>query len=115
MSHPHTNSSIPFDNHDELQHGDVVLDAGLFGFCPLSRRHEFRHSPVPHTGHRHPGHWFRRPRTTAAKRAAERFLVEGHADHGIASMRRLPTQWDDIHRTDVRVRSWKRHRDTQHH
>lgn len=85
--------------------------------------HKFRNGPVPHTGHKSWGGYYRSIHTTAEIRANFTLCDTGFAededdDYIIDSMvaksgkaRHLPTAWDDI--VKVNERSWKRHRKTQ--
>lgn len=73
--------------------------------------------PVPLTGKRRAGHWFRHPLTTSQLRAAagvERSEGEpefrGARRHGY-----LRDAWDDVRVAARDDRSWKRHRNRQRH
>lgn len=71
--------------------------------------------PVPGAGRRRRQRRYCRPKTIAARRQAEAVVVE----EGEPSVRpkrsaaKLPTNRDDWARTDLGVRSWKKHRLTQ--
>lgn len=73
---------------------------------------------VPGTGKKTYGNYFRHPKTLAALREAceikrdedEIFVpVRGRRRKGY-----VPSSWDDIHRSDIGVKCWKRHRKTQY-
>lgn len=61
--------------------------------------YEFRSGPVPLTGGKRWGRWYRHPRTFQEIR------------EGTRRSKKLPTSWDDIHRD--RDRCWKSNRKTQ--
>lgn len=62
---------------------------------------------VPGTGRRHHGHWFRRPRNVAVKRA---LLSAFGTLRGVPVP---PDSWQDIRVKAMRNRNWKRHRLTR--
>lgn len=66
---------------------------------------EFRKEPVPCTGRRYYGHYWRRPRTSQEKRMScdpeyAEFYRKRRGNH-------LPSVWDDLPRSDVEDISWK--------
>jgi len=78
----------------------------------------FRTAPVPGTGKRGGGHYFRRPRTTQERRAAAAFETEreyigaGGKVRARRNAANLVNAWDDIRRSRD-DRSWKACRRTQ--
>jgi len=78
----------------------------------------FRTAPVPGTGKRGGGHYFRRPRTTQERRAASAFgtdrdyIEAGGKVRASRNATNLVSAWDDIHRSRD-DRSWKSSRRTQ--
>lgn len=82
---------------------------------------QFRKGVVPRTGNRRRRWgrgWYRRPRTNQERREnAQLWEDEDALDYDIQPRRRghvdLPTSWDDVRRSDVRDRNWKRHRSKQ--
>ena len=53
--------------------------------------------------------YHRRPKTTAEKRANQ----DREWNRGKRSVRRLPSNWDDLHRSSLEDRSWKKYRKTK--
>ena len=77
----------------------------------------FRFDPVPYTGLKFRGHWFRRPTTyheikwNCAHQELEYDLSIPNLVRKKRSFKNIPVSWDDIGRSDVRnKKSWKRHR-----
>lgn len=79
----------------------------------------YRKDVVPRTGNRRRRWgrgWYRRPHTTQERRENAYLWVDEDAnDYHIEPRRRegrdhLPSSWDDVHRSDVRDRSWKTNR-----
>lgn len=73
----------------------------------------YRSGPVPSTGRRSGGSWFRSIGTTQERRDAAACKADGLSGlvRGSRNVRNLPNAWDDIPRSSER--SWKRHRRTQ--
>ena len=70
--------------------------------------------PVPGTGRRHGGHYFRHPRTHAENRQ-NAFVDREAGEVGPRGARRhSPTAWDDFGISSRGDRCWKRHRAAQH-
>lgn len=66
------------------------------------------------------GSWLRNPHTTQERRATGKRMVlhiDGYAVHIRArrNASNLPTNYDDMIRSDMGHKTWKRHRDTQYH
>lgn len=86
-----------------------------------SRRYgeyHYRHGSVPGIRKRKNGHWYKRQRTMAEKRAAASLEVDEDAREYHIKPRRsvpnIPDAYDDRIRSDCNIRrSWKRHRKTQ--
>jgi len=57
------------------------------------------------------GHYcgFKKPKTTQERKANQDWPVRGRR-----SPRQLPDEYDDVHRSNIRQRSWKRYRKTQY-
>jgi hypothetical protein len=78
----------------------------------------FRNGPVPYTGNRRYGHYYRRPKTTAERRDAIDVLNdEEMKEYGIRprakrGFRSLPNAWDDVP-CSRRGNNWKNYRKKQ--
>jgi hypothetical protein len=119
---------VIYDIHSRVVCHQVI--AAIFEkpyISPFLRRylpHTFRDGPVPRTGRRRWHSAFRRIKTFAERRQAlglsadieDLFEETGHRRIKLRSRRScngLPTNWDDILRSDVSNRSWKNSRHTQ--
>lgn len=73
--------------------------------------------PIPGTGHGRGGygHYLRHPKTLQNNRLREAISRdERDAEFRVkGKVKLLPNLWDDVVRTDIGHRSWKRHRTTQ--
>lgn len=105
-----------------MEGGEVVPPEALIPLLPVRRARwrreaqrpeDYRKAPVPRVGvsFRGIGHMLRSPRTTALLRDA--WWQEDGVPPVRARLRGHPTRWDDLWRSDMRDRSWKRHRDHQ--
>jgi len=74
----------------------------------------FRQTPAPKVRcRRGGGGWLRYPKTTQEKRWSDAWADEGIRVRPRRNKANLPDAWDDITRSDVGAKSWKRYRKHQ--
>lgn len=92
---------------------DKARDSNLNPRFRRNKEYEFRRGPVPCTGHRKWGRWYRYVHTTNERRQNQNIDFEELQGFHVKTRKNLPNSWDDIVRTDHNDRSWKTSRKTQ--
>lgn len=114
--------------HPVYTYADFIMrdDAGsplvIGDLAPVRRRRPYYRQammtwngggPVPYTGRRRGGHYFRHVKTTNERRAAQLVDDTDVAPRGRRNANNLANSWDDYYVTSREDRNWKRFRKTQ--